>query len=144
MAKGGFLFLTHIIALVAAVLWSAAGAMCHPLPERSCESMLLLSEGDNGRTLDMRVGESVKITLPENATTGYRWAIAHYDELFEAVATEPHYTRQAIGAGGEVSFIFRARNTGIGEIVLKNWRQWEGEASVTRRFRIQLNVHSER
>ena len=103
--------------------------------------MLIIVEGDNGRTLDIRVGESVKITLPENATTGYRWAIDHYDEeLFEAVATEPHYTGQAIGSGGEVSFIFQARNIGIGEIVLKNWRHWEGEASVTRRFRIHLNV----
>jgi inhibitor of cysteine peptidase len=143
MAKGGLLFLTHLIVLAAAALLSADGAMCKTTPKRSCEQMLIISEGDNGRKLNIRVGESVKITLRENATTGYRWTIDHYKkELFEAVATEPHYPGQAIGSGGEISFIFRARNIGSGEIGLKHWRHWEGEASITRRFRINLDVRS--
>jgi len=142
MAKGGGLvFLTHLIVLAAAALLSADGAMCHTTLQRYSEPMLIISEGDNERKLDMRVGESVKITLPENATTGYRWTIDHYNkELFEAVATEPHYPGKAIGSGGEVSFIFRARNIGSEEIGLKHWRHWEGEASITRRFRINLEV----
>ena len=83
----------------------------------------------------------MRINLAENATTGFRWAIDRYDEqLFEVVATEPHYPNNAIGAGGEVSFIFRAKKPGSGEIALKNWRHWEGDSSVTNRFRVRLRI----
>ena len=103
--------------------------------------MLSLVETDNDRTIDIRLGELVRISLPENATTGYRWVIDRYEEEFiEALATEPHYTADAIGSGGEVAFTFRARKVGIGEIVLKHWRHWEGDASVTARFRVRLHV----
>ena len=103
--------------------------------------MLLIAEKDNGQTLDVRMGEPVRISLPENATTGYRWAVDRYDEeIVEPIATEPGYTANAIGSGGEVAFIFRGKKTGSGEIMLKHWRHWEGDLSITSRFRIRLNV----
>jgi inhibitor of cysteine peptidase len=103
--------------------------------------MLLIAEKDNGRTVDVRVGQSVRINLPENATTGYRWAVDRYDEEFvESIATEPRYTANAIGSGGEVAFIFKGKKIGSGEIVLKHWRHWEGDSSITSRFRLRLNV----
>ena len=103
--------------------------------------MLLLTQTDNDRTAEVHIGDSVRINLPENATTGFRWAIDRYDEqLFEMVATEPNYPKNSIGSGGEVSFIFRAKNPGSGEIVLKNWRHWEGDSSVTNRFRVRLLI----
>ena len=102
--------------------------------------MLLIVESDNGRTVDIRLGESVRVTLSENATTGYRWAIDRYDEqLFEMVTTEPNYPKNVIGSGGEVSFVFRAKNPGSGKVVLKHWRR-EGDTSVTNRFRVRLLV----
>jgi inhibitor of cysteine peptidase len=105
--------------------------------------MLLIAEKDDGRTVDVRVGDSVRISLPENATTGYRWAVDRYDEEFvEAVGSEPLYTANAIGSGGEVVFIFKGKKIGSGEIVLKHWRHWEGDASITSRFRLRLNVLS--
>lgn len=103
--------------------------------------MLSIVESDDGRTVDIYLGESVRIDLPENATTGYRWAIDRYDEEFiEALATESRYAANAVGSGGEITFIFRGKKTGTGEIVLKHWRHWEGDLSVTARFCIRLNV----
>ena len=103
--------------------------------------MRLLVESDNGRTVGIRQGESVRVTLPENATSGYRWAIDRYDEEFiQVLATEPRYAANAIGSGGEVAFIFQGKKIGAGEIVLKHWRQWEGDSSVTTYFRIRLHV----
>jgi inhibitor of cysteine peptidase len=103
--------------------------------------MLLLGEADNDRTVDICLGETARVSLPENATTGYRWTIDHYDEEFiKMLATEPHYTANAIGSGGEVAFTFQGKKTGTGEIVLKHWRSWEGDSSVTVRFRIRLHV----
>lgn len=103
--------------------------------------MLLLVETDNERTIDTHVGDTARITLPENATTGYRWAIERYDNHFiKALATEPRYTSDALGSGGEIAFTFEARKVGSGEIVLKQWKFWEGDSSVIARFRIRLNV----
>jgi inhibitor of cysteine peptidase len=103
--------------------------------------MLSLTETDNGRTIDLRLGDKIQITLPENATTGYRWAIDRYDEeLVEAISTEPHYEGKAVGSGGEVAFSFQAKKPGAGEIALKHWRHFEGDSSVTNRFRVRLRV----
>ncbi len=102
--------------------------------------MVLLSEGDNGRTVDIHQGESIQIRLSENATSGYRWAIDHYDDEFiQALAAEPRYGADAIGSGGEVAFLFQVKKIGRSEIVLKHWRQWEGDSSVTTSFRIRIN-----
>jgi inhibitor of cysteine peptidase len=103
--------------------------------------MVTLVEADNGRTVELRVGDTVRVTLAENATTGYRWAIDRCDEdVIEPLGSEPRYPSGAIGSGGEVTFSFQGKKAGTGEVVLKNWRQWEGDASVTNRFRIRLNV----
>jgi inhibitor of cysteine peptidase len=84
--------------------------------EKAPRIMLSLTETDNDRTVDVRVGEAVRLTLPENASTGYRWAIDRYDEkVVEAVATEPHYSGKAIGSGGEVAFVFQARKPASGK-----------------------------
>jgi inhibitor of cysteine peptidase len=132
---------TRMTALVAACLMHFPGAVSFADSEKVPKIMLTLVETDNDRMVDIRVGDTVRITLPENATTGYRWAIDHYDkEFIEAIATEPKYTKKAIGSGGEVSFLFQGKKAGTGEIALKNWRSWEGDSSVTSRFRLRLNV----
>src|SRR4051812_38446438 len=119
----------------------SAGTISHAKVEKADAPMLLLTQTDNETTAEVHIGDSVRINLPENATTGFRWAIDRYDEqLFEVVATEPRYPKDSIGAGGYVSFTFRAKNPGSGEIALKNWRHWQGDSSVTNRFRVRLRI----
>jgi inhibitor of cysteine peptidase len=102
----------------------------------------LLVETDNNRTVDIRLAETVRITLPENATTGYRWAVERYDpELFSELPSEAHYpATRGVGSGGEVVFIFQAKKSGTDDIMLKQWRSWEGDSSAIARFHIQLRV----
>jgi inhibitor of cysteine peptidase len=100
-----------------------------------------LTEADNGRTVDLRVGETVSVTLPENATTGYRWAIDRLDPgIVEANEAKPHYPSGAVGSGGVVTFAFKSTGPGSGEVSLKHWRHFEGDASITKRFRIRMNA----
>ena len=136
-----FLFLARLTALVGVCLMHSASAVSFPDHEHPRQAMLLIGESDNGRTLDIGLGESVRVSLPENATTGYRWTIDRYDEsLIEAIASETGYPASALGSGGEVAFIFKGKKIGTGEIVLKHWRHWEGESSVRARFQVRLNV----
>lgn len=137
-----FRFLARVTVLVAMFLAYAPSAVCEFNSEKIPHPMLLVLEKDNERTLDLHVGESVRITLPENASTGYRWTIDHYDEEFiEAVATEPHYPASAVGSGGKIEFVFKGKKIGAGQIRLRQWRPWAGEASVIGRFSLHLNVH---
>jgi inhibitor of cysteine peptidase len=130
-----------VIALAGACVMYSAGAISYAEVEKAPPAMLLLTLRDNDGTAEVHIGDSVRINLPENATTGFRWAIDRYDEqLFEVVATEPHYPKDSIGVGGYVSFTFRAKKSGSGEIALKNWRHWESDSSVTNRFRVRLRI----
>jgi inhibitor of cysteine peptidase len=136
---GNLLLFGRVAALVGAGLLhftSAVSAQAQPV-----KIMQTLTETDNERTIDIAAGDTVRITLPENATTGYRWAIDHVDsEVIETVGSEPHYAGDAVGAGGDVTFTFKSRKSGSGEIVLKYWRHFEGDASVRKRFRVRLNA----
>jgi inhibitor of cysteine peptidase len=134
------LSLARVAALVgAALICSPSAASC--ADAEKAPKMLLLSETDNGRTVDIRVGEAVRVTLAENASTGYRWAIDRYDtELVEALEPEPRYPSGAVGSGGEVAFTFKGKKIGAGDIELKHWRHWEGDKSIIGRFRLRLQV----
>jgi len=103
--------------------------------------MQSLTEADNERTVGLRVGESVRLTLSENATTGYRWAIDRLDrDVVEEAGSEAHPSRGPMGSAGQVSFDFRAKQAGSSEIALKYWRHFEGDASIVKRFRFRLDV----
>ena len=133
--------LPGVIALAGACVMYTAGAVSYAEVEKAHSTMLLLTQTDNDRTAEVHIGGSVRINLAENATTGFRWAIDRYDrEILEPVATESHYPGNAVGSGGNVSFVFRGKKVGTGEIVLKNWRHWEGDSSVTNRFRVRLRI----
>jgi len=102
-----------------------------------------LTEADNGRTVDLRVGETVEVKLPENATAGYRWAIDRLDPgIVAAKESKPDYPSDQVGSAGKAQFAFKAIKAGSGEVLLKYWRHFEGDASVTQRFRVRLNAKS--
>jgi inhibitor of cysteine peptidase len=129
------------IALLAAWLIATPVALGQQKPANFPQPILTLVEQDNGRTVDIRLGELVRISLPENATTGYRWTIDRYDkDIIEEVATEPRYETNAVGSGGEIEFFFKGRKIGAGQIVLKHCRSWEGDQSISNRFQLRLQV----
>jgi inhibitor of cysteine peptidase len=101
-----------------------------------------LTAADNGKTFDMHVGDDVVMRLPENATTGYRWAVDSADENLVEVK-EAEYVPpapSAIGIGGEAHWIVHAKTAGVTQVKLKRWRHWEGESSVVERYEITLRI----
>lgn len=102
-----------------------------------------VTEADNGTTVEVHVGETTMLQLPENATTGYRWAIEPLNaDLVEA--QEGQYIRQsnAIGGGGEATWTLHPKVPGTTQIKLKLWRPWEGEQSIQRYFEVTLRILS--
>jgi inhibitor of cysteine peptidase len=136
--------LARVAALLGAILvLHVSGAVAAEAVKAQVKvhAMQSLTEADNERTVDLRVGESVRLTLPENATTGYRWTVDHFDRgVVEPAGSEPHYAGGAVGSAGNVTFDFTAKKAGSGEVALKYWRHFEGDGSIVRRFSFRINA----
>jgi inhibitor of cysteine peptidase len=101
----------------------------------------VLTAADNGRTVELLVGDEVALRLPENATTGYRWAIDSADANLVDIKEGPYVsTSEKMGGGGEAQWLIKAKAPGTTSIKLKRWRQWEGESSVVERYEITLRI----
>jgi inhibitor of cysteine peptidase len=104
--------------------------------------ILVVTQKDNGKTIDLSVGQDFLIQLDENPTTGYRWEVREIDtDLIDR--TEDQYSQNLdseTGGGGVRIFKFTTKKTGQDRIQLKHWRTWEGEKSSIGCFTIQLRV----
>ena len=70
----------------------------------------ILTAADKGGSFKLRVGDEVTLQLPENASTGYRWAVDSADvALVEVKEGDAISTSKAIGAGGEAQFKSRPK-----------------------------------
>jgi inhibitor of cysteine peptidase len=87
----------------------------------------------DGRTL-LRVGQTLLITLPSNATTGYSWTLSggRIDVLapgspFGEEITDPHAAGM-VGVGGVTSWRFLAAQPGTATLTFRYGRAWEPDA----------------
>ena len=103
--------------------------------------MLTLTDQDNGRRVPVRVGDVLKLRLPENASAGYRWAPDTYDSgLLKLATAGANYPAAAPGSGGEAFFQFEVVGAGSGMLTLKYWRDWEGAKSIIQRFALTIEA----
>jgi len=87
----------------------------------------------SGTGIDVPAGQVLAVRLQENAGTGFRWSVEKADGL----TVEEHVDRVAVpGAAGVREFRFRAPAPGNHRLMLRHWRDWEGEASITGRFEL--------
>ena len=100
-----------------------------------------VSAQQNGARIKIRVGDVIVLRLPENATTGYRWAFTSLEQS-QFVVEDSGYLPQggAVGSGGEAYWHVRARAPGKSRIELVNRREWEGDRSIIDRFAIDADV----
>jgi predicted secreted protein len=92
-------------------------------------SALWLDESDNGTTVSVKVGSTIKVVLKGNPTTGYGWT-PDLSEADAAILQEqggPEYVPDSnlIGAGGTYTFTFLAVATGNAQLKLVYLRPWE-------------------
>jgi inhibitor of cysteine peptidase len=105
---------------------------------------MTLEQSDDGRSIELPVGATLELRLPENPSTGYRWTVDQVDSTVLRV-NEPRFVADggAVGRGGARVFSFSATKPGHSPLSLKLWREWEGDSSVTSRFGVTLTVVSQ-
>ncbi len=102
-------------------------------------------ESANGRTVELKIGETIEVRLPENPTTGFRWqltadgspAVAKRDDAFTASSGPP-------GQGGTHVWKFKAVATDEGDIELGHRRRWEGQGEAPKNFKLHVKVEDGR
>jgi inhibitor of cysteine peptidase len=101
--------------------------------------MLQIEESQGGGEVEVGLGESFELRLPENPTTGYRWevrspgkpAVEIEKDSFQGAGGPP-------GAGGHHCWFFRAAQPGVAHLELDYRRGWE--KSQSRTFRVTVRV----
>ena len=90
--------------------------------------MLVIDQTQDGGSSDLLVGESLRLQLSENPTTGYRWhlqsdgapALRLVQDSFEAPGSRP-------GAPGIRFWIFEAVAAGSAALKFELRRSWQPE-----------------
>jgi inhibitor of cysteine peptidase len=104
---------------------------------------IVAREKNNGDTLAARVGDTLTIEVPENPTTGFRWAPVGVDSNMVDLQTDDFRPEvsAAVGGGGVRLFRFLVKAPGLVRLQLKLVRTWEsGAASKT--FDVTLDVRA--
>jgi inhibitor of cysteine peptidase len=88
--------------------------------------MLVIDQTQNNASVEIAVGDSLRVQLSENPTTGYRWrlltnatpALHMVQDDFEASASEP-------GGGGIKFWTFAAERPGTVALRMELLRSWQ-------------------
>ena len=127
------------LGLVAVILLSAWGAGCG----RRTALTINADQSYNGRTIDLRVGDGVKVALAENPSTGYKWEFLSRPEPVCVIVNDAYVANTAIGtvgSGGVHHWEFRAVGEGTSTVSLAYRRPWEKDAAPAQTFTLTLAV----
>jgi inhibitor of cysteine peptidase len=127
------------IGLVAVILLSAWGAGC----ARRTALTINAEKSYSGRTINLHVGDGVKVTLAENPSTGYKWELLARPEPVCVIVNDAYVANTAIGTvgnGGEHHWEFRAVDKGTATVSLAYRRPWEKDAAPAQTFTLTLAV----
>jgi inhibitor of cysteine peptidase len=106
------------------------------------EAAATLTEEDAGRTVELRVGDTMAVVLEGNPTTGFTWETAAVDASVLRQLGEPQFEPESslIGAGGKFTFRFEAVAPGQTVLQLVYHRPWETDVPPANTFEVTAVV----
>ncbi len=93
-------------------------------------SEIVVKESDAARSVTAVIGDRVKIELPENPTTGFRWQVASIDAGILRPQADDYVAGAdtGVGGGGLRVFFFEAASSGAADVRLELKRSWEPQS----------------
>jgi len=101
-----------------------------------------LTEADNGKTIQLRNGEKLVVTLTGNPTTGYTWdPVLPADSIVKQIG-QAEFTPESnqVGSGGKVALTFQAVAPGQGPLQLVYHRPFESDVAPLQVFTVNVVV----
>jgi inhibitor of cysteine peptidase len=103
--------------------------------------MIRINESHDGQEVGLKVGEDLEITLVENRTTGFQWALkTKTDSSCALMIDESEGIAGPAGKGGSHRWCFRAVRPGTEAIELEYRRPWEKGTQPGRTFKLSVRV----
>lgn len=104
-----------------------------------------VSRDDNGKTVTVRPGDTVRIKLRSNRTTGYSWAMTGKldEKVLKSEGNEykvDEHPAGMVGVGGSDVWTFAALAAGKTEIALGYARPWEKDKEPAQAFKLTVVV----
>ena len=101
-----------------------------------------LTEADEGRGIELRLGDRLSISLGGNPTAGYSWELAAVDRRVLVPLGKPGYqpSSAAVGSGGNFAFEFEAAAAGQTAVRLVYRRPWEKRRRPAQTFGVTVTV----
>jgi predicted secreted protein len=96
---------------------------------------------DSDASIAAHKGDTIEVQLEETPTAGYSWEIDNMNSnIFELQSSDYKLNTEAgIGGGGMRTMLFLVKNSGNGNIKLKNSQRWSGD--IYKQF--ELNVSAQ-
>ena len=106
-----------------------------------------LTMQDSGRTLSLKPGDSFRIVLQSNPTTGFSWIEAEKADPAVIRLTAKRFVsaqkqKELVGAPRETEFIYKAVGAGETEIRLNYKRSWE-KVAPAKTFMLKILVQKQ-
>jgi len=97
---------------------------------------------DAGKPIQLAVGDTLKVRLKGNPSTGYAWEVAGIDKEILVPVGEPEFIpdRKTRGSGGTVTLRFKAVSHGETWLKLVHRRPFEKEMQPIHTFEIKVWV----
>lgn len=106
------------------------------------QSAKQLTEADNGRSIELSVGDKLEVTLPGNPTTGFQWEVSDVDSIILTPIGEPEFkpSSNAVGSGGNITLRFEAVGAGQTKLKLIHHRKFEDNVAPIQTFEVTVTV----
>lgn len=104
--------------------------------------MVHVDEHQNGQAIELQLGQTAEICLPENPMTGFRWEVEESGEPICRLVRDVFEPPSGLpGQGGRHRWDVQAARIGTTRIELVYRRPWEGRGTGARTFSLQIQVH---
>jgi inhibitor of cysteine peptidase len=101
--------------------------------------MIVIDHTQNNGSVEIAVGDSFRLQLGENPTTGYRWRLDKDGApMLRTVEDSFEGSSGGLGGGGVRYWVFAAEQPGAAALSLELRRGWQPQA--TGAFSIAVNV----
>jgi len=131
-----------MLRLILIAITSLLYACAAETSQEQSKSTIQLTEADAGRLFELRVGDTLEVTLLGNPTTGFQWEVSEINSAILEPIGEPKFepSSNAVGSGGNVTLRFEAVGTGQTELKLIHHRPFEENVPPIQTFEVTITV----
>lgn len=149
MTNGNARSMTRISVAIGLVVLTLCGTIAaqpsqsHASQTKSASPVIIVTDADNGKDIDLPAGDTLVVRLKSNPSTGYSWAIKGDPSplrLGKSSTKKNSQTGHAAGTPVTQEFRLSATSAGLASLTLEYRRPWEYTAGPARKFHVQVNT----